>query len=133
MLVLYSFLCVFTTLHLAQIKNSFRRGLFHPDDIKVLGLSGSPGPSSAPLPGLSRKASRPSLSPVNMSGGGPFGLPPARSGHSRTSSVTPVSATGSFGRSDARRTNSQSEFDKYTEDDEEDYDDVFGKPNGNSK
>ena len=119
---------------MAQIKNSFRRGLFHPDDIKVLGLSGSPGPSSAPLPGLSRKASRPSLSPVNVSGGGSFGPPPARSGHSRTSSVTPGSAaSGSFGRSDARRNNSQSEFDKYTEDDEEDYDDVFGKPNSNSK
>ena len=122
------------TVHLAQIKNSFRRGLFHPDDIKVLGLSGSPGPSSAPLPGLSRKASRPSLNLVNASGGGSFGPPPTRSGHSRTSSVTPGSvANGSFGRSDARRNNSPSEFDKYTEDDEEDYDDVFGKPNSNSK
>lgn len=116
------------------MKNSFRRGLFHPDDIKVLGLSGTPGPLSAPLPGLSRKASRPSLSPINASGGGSFGPPSARSGHSRTSSVAPGSTTsGSFGRSDARRINSQSEFDKYAENDEEDYDDVFGKPNGNSK
>ena len=116
------------------MKNSFRRGLFHPDDIKVLGLSGSPGPLSAPLPVLSRKASRPSLSPVNVSGGGLFGPPPTRPGHSRTSSVTPGSSTsGSFGRSDAKRINGQSEFDKYTEDDEEDYDDVFGKPNSNGR
>jgi hypothetical protein len=40
------------------------------------------------------------------------------------------SATGSLGRSDAKRFAGQ-EFDKYAEnDDDEDYDDVFGKANG---
>jgi hypothetical protein len=34
-----------------------------------------------------------------------------------------------MGKSDARRLAS-SEFNKYAEDDDEDYDDIFGKPNG---
>ncbi|KAG1878473.1 hypothetical protein C8R48DRAFT_768034 [Suillus tomentosus] len=86
-----------------KMKNSVRRGLFHPDDIKVLGLlSGSPGPMSAPLPSLSRKASRPSLSPISG-----MGLPPTGSirSHSRSSSFvgSSSSASGSFGRAEAKR------------------------------
>jgi hypothetical protein len=41
----------------------------------------------------------------------------------------PGTGTGSFGRADAKKAQNQAEFGKYTEDDEEDYDDVFGKPN----
>lgn len=119
------------------MKNSVRRGLFHPDDIKILGLSGPPGPMSAPLPNLSRKVSRPSLSPLTPSGGPSFGPGSARAPHSRSSSFVggPASASGSgsFGRSEAKRINSQSEFDKYAEEDDEDYEDVFGKPNGTSE
>ncbi|KIK98973.1 hypothetical protein PAXRUDRAFT_30797 [Paxillus rubicundulus Ve08.2h10] len=112
-----------------KMRNSVRRGLFHPDDIKTLGISpGSPGPMSAPLPGLSRKTSRPSLSPAGPNG------PPAGSmrSHSRSSSFvgSGPSASGSFGRSDAKRVTSSHEFDKYAEEDDEDYDDVFGKVGG---
>jgi hypothetical protein len=118
-----------------QMKNSVRRGLFHPDDIKTLGISpGSPGPMSAPLPGLSRKTSRPSLSPAGPTG--PNG-PTAGSmrSHSRSSSFvgSGSSASGSFGRSDAKRVASSHEFDKYAEEDDEDYDDVFGKVSGTSE
>ena len=48
--------------------------------------------------------------------------PPAT--HSRASSVS-----GSFGQSEVRRLGSSSDFDKYAEDDDEDYEDVFGKVN----
>lgn len=119
------------------MKNSVRRGLFHPDDIKILGLSGVPGPMSAPLPSLSRKASRPSLIPINPLGGPSLGPASSHAPHSRSSSFAAPQSTsggsGSFGRSEAKRVNSQSEFEKYTEHDDEDYEDVFGKPNGNSK
>ncbi|KAH7920294.1 hypothetical protein BV22DRAFT_1198990 [Leucogyrophana mollusca] len=109
-----------------KLKNSVRRGLFHPDDIKVFGLTpSSPGPMSAPLPSLSRKPSRPSLSPISGVPGPTMGS--VRS-HSRTSSFVGSNGSGSFGRSDARRITSQSEIDKYAEEDDEDYDDVFGKP-----
>jgi hypothetical protein len=37
-----------------------------------------------------------------------------------------------MGRAEARRLQSATEFDKYAEDDDEDYEDVFGKPNGTS-
>ena len=108
------------------MKNNVRRGLFHPDDIKIIGLSNvAPGPVSAPLPSLSRKPSRPSISPL-----GSLGPSSASSySHSRTSSLaTPLSA-GSFGHAEAKKLQNQTEFGKYTEDDEEDYEDVFGKPN----
>ena len=111
-----------------QMKNSFRHGLFHPNDIKTVGLgSSSPGPKTAPLPSLSRRPSRPSLNPLPSPG--PSSNPTSR-GHSRSSSFASPPNGGSFGRADARRLHSQPEFIKYTEDDEEDYDDIFGKPNG---
>lgn len=113
------------------MKNSFRRGLFHPDDIKTIGLGQAPaGPVSAPLV---HKRSRPSLStliPPSSAGSGP---PSARSSHSRSSSFV-GSGSGSFGRADARRVQSPSEFDKYAEDDDDDnYEDVFGKATGPCK
>jgi len=116
--------CLRAHVAMSKMKNSVRRGLFHPDDIKVLGLaSGSPGPMSAPLPSLSRKPSRPCLSPI--SGMGPALTGSMRS-HSRSSSFvgSGSSGSGSFGRSEARRTAStasQAGFGKYAEDDDEDY------------
>ena len=106
-----------------QMKNNVRRGLFHPDDIKIIGLSNvAPGPVSAPLPSLSRKPSRPSISPLGSIG------PSSASSytHSRTGSLA---TPGSFGHAEAKKLQNQTEFGKYTEDDEEDYEDVFGKPN----
>lgn len=110
------------TKYLHQLKNSFRRGLFHPDDIKTIGLApASPGPKTAPLPALTRRKSRPSLNHISSS-------PGPSSGHARTSSYTGPT-NGSYGRSEARRLHSQPEFGKYAEDeDDEDYDDIFGKP-----
>lgn len=101
------------------MKNSVRKGLFHPDDIKTVGLTAPPGPLSAPLPSLSRKSSRPALSPVN--------------GNTQRSVS---SGGGSFGRADAKKVQSAGDlekFDKYAEEDDEDYEDVFGKPNGASE
>ena len=109
-----------------QMKNNVRRGLFHPDDIKIIGLSNvAPGPVSAPLPSLSRKPSRPSISPL-----GSLGPSSASSySHSRTGSLATPLGAGSFGHAEAKKLQNQTEFGKYTEDDEEDYEDVFGKPN----
>lgn len=51
--------------------------------------------------------------------------------HSRSNSLaaTSSSASGSFGKADGKKAQGGSEFDKYAEDDEEDYEDVFGKVN----
>lgn len=113
------------------MKNSLRRGLFHPDDIKTVGLAPSiPGPLSAPLPTLNRKPSRPALNPVTAPAGPSFGPNSAvvQGSHSRSVSSTPGSG-GSFGRAGARRAQEQA-FGKYAEDDDENYEDVFGKLNG---
>ncbi|KAG6817006.1 hypothetical protein H0H87_000902 [Tephrocybe sp. NHM501043] len=115
-----------------KMKNT-RRGLFHPDDIKTVGLAlGVPGPLSAPLPTLARKPSRPGLNTILPSPGLSLGPSSAVSqgSHSRSSSfaATPGSG-GSFGRAEARRVQDQT-FGKYAEDDDEDYEDVFGKSNG---
>lgn len=101
------------------MKNSVRRGLFHPDDIKTIGLAAAAGPAplSAPLPGLMRKPSRPSINT--------FDTQHARSG----SLASAPGGAGSFGRNEAKKAQSQAEFGKYAEDDEEDYEDVFGKVN----
>lgn len=53
--------------------------------------------------------------------------PASAHSHSRSSSFATPNG-GSFGREGAKRVHT--EFNKYTEDDEEDYDDIFGKPNG---
>lgn len=113
------------------MKNSVRRGLFHPNDIKTYGLGNtSPGPMTAPLPELGHRKSRPGLSPVvaTPSLSGPSS---ARNVHSRSSSI--VGGNGSFGRAESRRFPSQPEFGKYAEADDEDYDDVFGKANGTGR
>lgn len=114
------------------MKNTFRRGLFHPDDIKAISFSStSPGPMSAPLPDVPiNRRSRPSLSPISMSStGSPLGpLSASARPHSRSSSFA-----GSLGRSESKQIASKAEFDKYAESEVEDYDDVFlAKTNGNS-
>ena len=107
------------------MKNSVRRGLFHPNDIKTIGLQPpSPGPMTAPLPGLTHRRSRPSLSIISS---GPASGPASARAHSRSSSFV---GNDSFGREQARRL--QSDLDKYADDDEEDYEDVFGKAGGPS-
>lgn len=113
------------------MKNSMRRGLFHPDDIKIVGLtSTAPGPLSAPLPTLMRKASRPSLSPVTTPTS-TFGPSAGLATHSRSASLaSPLGSGGSFGRTAGRGLQNHAEFGKYAEDDDEDYEDVFGKLNG---
>lgn len=101
------------------MKNASRRGLFHPDDIKTFGLASTPGPHSAPLQEL-HKVVRPGLSPVTPT-------PPSSAGraHARSSSFA-----GSLGRAEAARTaQNQAEFERYTEEPDEDYEDVFGKLN----
>jgi hypothetical protein len=118
-----------------KMKTSVRRGLFHPDDIKTVGLAPpSPGPKTAPLPdlGVGRAPPR-QQSPVlpSSASASPFVAPPSQlsvRSHSHSPSLA-GSSSGSFGKSDTRRLAS-SEFNKYAEDDDEDYDDVFGKPNG---
>lgn len=119
---------------LLKLKNS-RRGLFHPDDIKTIGLASTgAGPLSAPLPSLSRKRSRHSISPRGTlslaSGSGaatPTSAPGSAPGHSRSGSF----AGGSFGKAEFQK--QRTEFGKYTEDDDEDYDDVFAKPGNTCK
>lgn len=109
-----------------QMKNSVRGGLFHPKDIKTFGIQPpSPGPMTAPLPGLTHRRSRPSLSIISA---GPASGPASARAHSRSSSFV---GNDSFGREQARRLQA-ADFDKYAEDDDEDYEDVFGKANGTS-
>lgn len=102
---------------LFQLKNSFRTGLFHPDDIKTVGLAASTALGSAPVQNLSRKSSRSGFNTVN--------------GSTRRSNG---SSGGSTGQADAKRIQSDlDKFDKYAEtDDDDNYEDVFGKPSGTS-
>ncbi|KAJ8081011.1 Protein kinase of the Mitotic Exit Network [Marasmius tenuissimus] len=129
-----------------KMKNSVRRGLFHPDDIKTFGLGNvSPGPRTAPLPDVSEpttpffeKPTRPGISPIagaSLRRSPKMPSPSSlRGSHTRSFSFVSTgsggSGGGSMGRAEARRMMSTTEFDKYAEDDDEDYEDVFGKPNG---
>ena len=70
---------------------------------------------TAPLPGLTHRRSRPSLSILAST---PSSGPASARAHSRSASFV---GSDSLGREQARRI--QSEFDKYAEDDDEDYDD----------
>jgi len=111
---------------LFQMKNPVRKGLFHPDDIKTVGITAPPGPFSAPVPGLSQKLSRPN-----------FRL--TMNGNMNTYRSTGSGGSGSVGRTDAKKIQNNAlnsdleKFDKYAEEDDEDYEDVFGKPNGASE
>jgi hypothetical protein len=107
------------------MKTSVRRGLFHPNDIKPVGLAPvSPSAKSVSLPdvlnaiGHSRTVAP--TEPGHPVVGIPFTGPTGTRSHSRSPSFA-GSSSGSFGRSDVRRLASQ-EFNKYAEDDDEDYD-----------
>ncbi|KAL1733487.1 hypothetical protein EV714DRAFT_204640 [Schizophyllum commune] len=119
-----------------KMKNSFRRGLFHPDDIKVLGLNsaGPSAPLSAPLFSDSSPRRSPRPSPIILPTGKIAPSPAtAQPRHARSSSFAGnlgEMRTSSMGQAEARKLLNQQEFGKYAEDDDEDYDDVFGKPNG---
>ena len=98
-----------------KLKNGSKRGLFHPKDIQTIGLGASPpAPRTAPLLDAT-PTSRPSPISRTLSG-------PKPQLHSRSSSFT-----GSMGRAEALRVVQSQEFDKYAEEDDEDYDDLFGK------
>ncbi|KZS90479.1 hypothetical protein SISNIDRAFT_475331 [Sistotremastrum niveocremeum HHB9708] len=121
-----------------KIKNSSKRGLFHPSDIKTVGLtSDSSIPKSAPpssvstvssvstpsilsTPSVASKPNETRRSPPSLQD-----LPSRPSSHSRSTSF----AGGSSTRSDGKRTPSQAELQRYTENEEEDYEEIFGKPN----
>ncbi|KZV66238.1 hypothetical protein PENSPDRAFT_755870 [Peniophora sp. CONT] len=134
---------------------STRRGLFHPDDIKTLGITGtganmSPGPKTAPLPSDDSPSNPFMFGNMQGSSGSVSGLGQVKSdrasrrastgrpelvgvGHGRSPSFAGPSssgAAGSIGRGEMRRMQSDSHFGKYAETDDEDYEDVFGKPNG---
>ncbi|VDB91802.1 unnamed protein product [Peniophora sp. CBMAI 1063] len=134
---------------------STRRGLFYPDDIKTLGSSGtggnmSPGPRTA-LPSDGSPSNtflfgNMQSSAAGASGSGSMsGRPKADRasrrastgrpelvghGHGRSPSFAGPSPAGSIGRGEMRRMQSDSHFERYAETDDEDYEDVFGKPNG---
>lgn len=88
---------------------------------------------------MRRRPSRPALAPVSSpaavaAAAGPssarsYSQPHAHA-HARSASFVGSggSSSGSFGRAGAEAM--QNEFGKYAEDDDEDYDDVFGKANG---
>ncbi|KAH8114562.1 hypothetical protein DFH11DRAFT_1689039 [Phellopilus nigrolimitatus] len=102
-----------------KLKNGTRRGLFHPKDITTIGLDpSSPSPHTAPLFDNTPKSMRPSASPIARA---PSSSQPRP--HSRSSSLA-----GSVGRAEATRALQSQEFDKYAEEPDEDYDDIFGKP-----
>jgi hypothetical protein len=83
-------------------------------------------PLPSPNASLSRPPSSPSLSTLSISSGSRS----ARSTYSRLSAFSKsLTNGGSFGKSDAKRLSNSHKFGKYTESNEEDYEDVFGKLN----
>lgn len=111
-----------------KLKNGSRRGLFHPNDIQTIGLGpSSPGPRTAPLLESPVENTRPAgVSPVSRSNSS------SRPGsHSRSSSFTgSIGRAKSIGRAEAIQFAQSQEFDKYAEEPDEDYDDIFGKSSG---
>ncbi|KAG9000575.1 hypothetical protein FRB90_011783 [Tulasnella sp. 427] len=117
-----------------KARSQNRQGLFHPDDIKRIGLSGlGESSSSKPLTlstsppsinGSLRIASSGSRSPLSPLPS-PSILPTPLPRHQRSSSTS-----GSVGRAEAKRQLTVDKLDQYTEDDDEDYDDIFAKPSG---
>jgi hypothetical protein len=120
------------------MKNSLRRGLFHPNDIKTVGLgSVSASPMTAPLPAADgdgsqakRQARRASLSPLVSMPSAPIPGPMSARSYSQPSaslaqahgrSASSTGSNGSVGRAHEHT------FGKYAEDEEENYEDVFGK------
>ncbi|KAF9517267.1 hypothetical protein BS47DRAFT_1483463 [Hydnum rufescens UP504] len=116
-----------------KMKNSVRKSLYHPDDIKTVGLAQpTPRSRSGPSPSTSTSftisptvtpsgslasrshSARPTIPPIT----------PPTGAHSRSLSL----GSGSLGRSEAQRLHAQSELGRYIEDEDEDYEDVFAQP-----
>lgn len=106
-----------------------------PSTVSSPGPMLSTSPSTPIASGIRRKGSRPALSPIMPTAplNGPasatarsYSTPVTSHGHTRA-----VSSGGSFGRAEAEAR--LTEFDKYAEDEDEDYDDLFGKANGSGK
>ncbi|ELU38194.1 STE/STE11/CDC15 protein kinase [Rhizoctonia solani AG-1 IA] len=114
-----------------KMKNGSRRGLFHPDDIprmtrptvSELALDLTP----TKVRPLSGQFARPDPSPITP----PPQSAPVLGGQHRTASQS--HPAGSFGRKSHLQGQGQSELDRYTEDEDEDYEDVFGKPGSNGR
>lgn len=83
----------------------------------------TPPPQSAPILGHHPTNSQLQLLPM-----GSFGRADAQMYTGPASAGTQFPA-GSFGRAEMKKT--QSELDRYTEGEDEDYEDVFGKPGSN--
>ncbi|KAG8995688.1 hypothetical protein FRB94_008863 [Tulasnella sp. JGI-2019a] len=129
-----------------KAKHSNRNGLFHPDDIKTKGLNGSGHNHSQSLTaprqtsGSSSQPSTPfdSSSIRKVSSGSTSSIPSQLSPLPSPSIISQplpnhqraTSSSGSFGRSDSRTRQTTSELGRYTEAEEEDYDDIFAKPSG---
>jgi hypothetical protein len=119
--------CCITSTHITELeaRNSAKRTLYHPDDIKSVGIAQL-------LPCSVLATSREGMSPVATPA--PSRLRPARSGlfpmaphpdaHSRSLSL----GSGSLGRLQAQRLHAQAELGRYMEDDDEDYEDMFAGP-----
>lgn len=108
-----------------RLKSGSRPGLFHPKDITTLGLSSvPPAPNTAPLLPSETTSKSPKFESATLSR-----IP---SGSKRSSSRS-SSFAGSLGRVEAARVALNQEIDKYAEEDDEDYDDIFGKPNSHGE
>ncbi|KZT60691.1 Pkinase-domain-containing protein [Calocera cornea HHB12733] len=105
----------------AKLKITNGKGkLMRPEDIKTVGLEAGASAKTAPP---MNKQSRPSISPLSAA----FESP----NHGRSQSFTAGSM--SLGRATGLRSQSSRELQKYSESEDEDYDDVFGKPTTSSK
>ncbi|KAG8817392.1 hypothetical protein FRC17_011250 [Serendipita sp. 399] len=117
---------LFSKVESFKLKAGPRRGPFFPSEIKTTGLTaagpgGSPGPKTAPI--LPRRSSHPDL---------PSPTFPLTSSSSMSRFNGPITPPSSISRASISETNlkkirSHSELKRYTEEEEEDYDDVFGK------
>ncbi|KAG8716348.1 hypothetical protein FRC09_015862 [Ceratobasidium sp. 395] len=110
-----------------KMKNGSRRGLFHPDDIPRLSLR----PSASELAlDLTPTKIRPQPSLLIRPGPSPITPPPVSApvlGHRSSQSTQLLPPSGSVGRAGLRE-----ELGRYTEEEDEDYEDVFGKPGSNA-
>lgn len=113
---------------LLQARNSIKKSLYHPDDIKTVGLA-QPRSQSGPV--LYPKPSSPTRTPSGSLAARPRSARPGVSpitptigAHTRSLSL----GSGSLGRVEAQRIYAQAELERYVEDEDEDYEDVFIAP-----
>ncbi|QRV77490.1 kinase domain protein [Ceratobasidium sp. AG-Ba] len=112
-----------------KMRNGSRRGLFHPDDIPRFSR-----PTAGELAlDLTPTKIRPQPGSLFRPGPSPITPPPASApplGHHRSGSQSQTQLpppSGSLGRAELRK-----ELGRYTEEEDEDYEDVFGKPGTNA-